>query len=249
MNKIIPPTNCPSCNSKLEWRNNQLYCTSSDCGTKMLQKIKHFAATMKIKGLGPVTISKLNLSDIPQLYLLTEEQVAEALNSARLASKLMYEIENSKKASLNLLLPAFSIPLVGRTASEKLSTVCESIYDIRDDTCRRAGLGPKCTENLLNWLKHDFPLYEDLPLTFKFDKPRIKDKAKGVVCITGRLKTCSTKAMAKAALEIEGFKVVDNLTKEVTILVNESGVESAKTQKAKQLGVTIVTNINDLIGE
>lgn len=249
MTKIVPPTSCPSCNSQLVWRNNQLFCTNSECGTKLHQKIKHFASSMKIKGLGPVAIQKLGLTNISQLYELTKEQIAELLNSERLAEKLHYEIENSKKANLNLLLPAFSIPLIGKTAAEKLSIVCDSIYDINDDTCRRAGLGPKCTENLLDWIETDFPLVSDLPLNFSFSKVSAPVEIAGVVCISGKLKTCSTKAMAKHALEIEGYKVVDNLTKEVTILVNESGVESAKTKKARDSGIRIVTNLNDLIGE
>jgi hypothetical protein len=39
------------------------------------------------------------------------------------------------------------------------------------------------------------------------------------------------------------------LTKDVTILVNESGVESAKTKKARDAGVQIITNLLDFIGE
>jgi hypothetical protein len=39
------------------------------------------------------------------------------------------------------------------------------------------------------------------------------------------------------------------LTKDVTILVNESGVESAKTKKARESGVEIITNLLDFIGE
>jgi hypothetical protein len=39
------------------------------------------------------------------------------------------------------------------------------------------------------------------------------------------------------------------LTKDVTILINESGVESAKTKKARDSGVQIITNLLDLTGE
>jgi NAD-dependent DNA ligase len=248
MRKIVPPKNCPSCNTELVWRNNQLYCTNSECGTKIHQKMKHFAISMKIKGLGPVTIKKLGLTNISQLYEYTEDQIAEILNSDRLAEKLIYEIENSKKASLNLLLPAFSIPLVGKTASEKLSTVCESIFDITETNCRQAGLGPKCTKNLLDWLQSDFPLVKDLPFNFEFEKVSEKE-TKGVVCLSGRLKSYPTKGAAKFALEDSGYKVVDNFTKQVTILVNESGIESSKTKKARTSGIPVVTNLTDLIGE
>jgi len=39
------------------------------------------------------------------------------------------------------------------------------------------------------------------------------------------------------------------LTKDVTILVNESGIESAKTKKARDSGVQIITNLLEFIGE
>jgi NAD-dependent DNA ligase len=202
---------------------------------------------MKIKGLGPASIAKMNLSSIPDIYELTEEQIAEFLNSNKLAEKLIAEIENSKKASLNLLLPAFSIPLIGKTASKKLSTVCENIFDINETTCRQAGLGPKATSNLLDWLENDFYLYASLPFSFEFETTKASSGAKGIVCITGRLKSYKTKATAADFLEKEGYTVKSSLTKDVTILVNESGIESAKTKKARESGVTIVTNINDLM--
>ena len=37
-----------------------------------------------------------------------------------------------------------------------------------------------------------------------------------------------------------------NLTKDVTILVNESGIESAKTQAARDKGVLIITNLKEI---
>ncbi len=70
--------------------------------------------------------------------------------------KLVDELERSKSAPLNVLLPAFSIPLIGKTASEKLSKVCEDIEEIDYDLCRKAGLGEKSTASLLNWLEMEF---------------------------------------------------------------------------------------------
>jgi NAD-dependent DNA ligase len=246
--KIQAPSNCPSCGSVLEWSNHLLYCRNTSCVSRVEKRIEHFSKTLKIKGLGPASIAKLNLGSINDLYQLTEEDIAEALSSDRLAEKLYSELENSKQAPLNLLLPAFSIPLVGKTAAEKLSTTCKTILDITDETCRCAGLGPKVTENLLNWLKYEYPLVKDLSFSFKFNIKN-QEKVKGVVCISGKLKTFNTKGAAKLVLESKGYKVVDNLTKEVTILINESGIESTKTQRARSTGIPIVTNLLEFIGE
>ena len=156
------------------------------------------------------------------------------------------EIENSIKAPLNILLAAFSIRLIGKTASEKLSAVCESIHDINEDSCAKAGLGPKATESLLGWIEEEYPLL-DLPHSFAFESPKVRTG--GVVCISGKLKSFGTKAQATEALEQHGYTVKSSVTKDVTILVNESGVESQKTTKARESGVTIVENLLDFLGE
>ncbi len=69
---------------------------------------------------------------------------------------------------------------------------------------------------------------------------------KHIVCITGKLNSFDTKAKAKDFIESIGFEVKSSLTKDVNILVNESGIESAKTKKARENKVRIVTNIFEL---
>ena len=46
-----------------------------------------------------------------------------------------------------------------------------------------------------------------------------------------------------------GYIVKSSMTKDVSILVNESGIESSKTQRAVSNGITIVTDISELLGE
>ena len=77
MKEIIAPTNCPCCDSVLVEINYLLYCKNSDCGTQSAKKLEHFAKTLKIKGLGPASIEKLDIDTIEELYDLTEEDMAE----------------------------------------------------------------------------------------------------------------------------------------------------------------------------
>ena len=246
--KIIVPTNCPSCESPLVWKNDQLFCLNADCSSKAFKRIQHFAQTLKIKGLGPAAIQKLDIQDIQDIYHMSEEQIAEGLQSEKLAAKLVEEIEKSKSASLELLLPAFSIPLIGKTAAEKLCKVIKHISELTSEVCEKAGIGPKATENLLNWFEEEFVGISSLPFTFSTAGIESKP-TKGIVCITGKLKSFKTKAEAEKFLLDLGYIVKSSITKEVTILVNESGVESAKTQKARDNGVSIITNLLDLTGE
>lgn len=247
---IEAPTNCPSCDSTLEWSNDLLYCRNPECLASTSKHIEHFASTLKIKGMGPAAIAKLNLSSILDIYLLTEDEIIESLGSEKLAVKLFEEIELSKTRPLNAVLPAFGIPLIGKTATDKLSKVCSDIYDIDEETCKVAGLGEKATANLMNWLEaNDF--YMLLPFDLKFatqlEKPTVSDR--GVVCISGKLNSYATKQQAQTELEALGFVVKSSITKDVTILVNESGRETSKTQKARESGITIVTDLKKYIGD
>jgi NAD-dependent DNA ligase len=61
------------------------------------------------------------------------------------------------------------------------------------------------------------------------------------------LSSYKTKAEATTVLNELGYEVKSSVTKDVTILVNESGIESAKVKKARESGVTIITNLSDLL--
>ena len=247
--QINIPTNCPSCNSSLVLVNDLLYCRNTDCGSMSRKRVEHFATTLKIKGLGPAAVEKLELSSPLDIYNLSLEDISEGLNSEKLAAKLFDEIEQSKSKRLNDLLPALGIPLIGKTATDKLSKVCSDIDSIQVETCIEAGLGPKATENLMDWLiDNDWYLF--LPHDLSFGSIQTTSQAnKGVVCITGKLNSYKTKAEAQVELERLGYVVKSSITKDVTILVNESGKETTKTQKARESGVIVITDLNLFITE
>ena len=248
LQKITPPTNCPICSTILEWEKDQLFCYNPNCTGKTSKRIEHFAKTLKIKGLGPRTIEKLKVQTFYDLYELPLEMMIDAIQSEKLAVKLHREINASKKVDLVDLLPAFSIKLIGNTASQKICEKINSLLELNEKICSEAGLGPKATENLLDWFYEEFTNgYDRLPFSWKTTvQKRTETETKGIVCITGKLKSYKTKAAAKQVLEKKGYLVKNSLTKDVTILVNESGIESAKTQAALDRGVQIITNLKQL---
>jgi DNA ligase (NAD+) len=251
LQEIIIPTHCPYCQTVLDIVKDQLFCRNASCPARSSKRVEHFAKTLKIKGLGPASIEKLGLEDIWDIYTLTQEEISQLLNSERLGEKLFAEIEKSKSADLTTLLPAFSIPLIGSSASNKLTKQVSSISEITYTKCIDSGLGPKAASNLTNFLEEEFyPMeYNELPFSFTCEIPKVTHRIKGVVCITGKLKSYPTKAAAEKVLQKYGFETKANLTKQVTILLNESGIESAKTNKAQEMGITIYNNIKTLLRE
>lgn len=245
---IEAPTNCPSCDSSLEWSNDLLYCRNTLCGASAKKQVEHFAKTLKIKGLGPSTIESLDLHSVIDIYELSIEEISDALGSEKIASKLFEEIEKSKAKKLNDVLPALGIPLIGATATGKLASVCSRIEDIDADSCKSAGLGPRATESLLNWLyENDWYLF--LPHNLVFEQITQSVSQAGVVCISGKLTSFKTKSEAQTVLESLGYTVKSSITKDVTILVNEEGRETSKTQKARESGILIVTDLKSFIGD
>lgn len=252
MQEIIIPTHCPACKTVLEIVNDQLFCRNINCPAKSSKRVEHFAKTLKIKGLGKATIEKLDLQDYHDIYSFDETELVQLLGSERLGTKLFAEIENSKSADLTTLLPAFSIPLIGRSASNKLTKKVSNISEITYATATECGLGPKAASNLVDWLVNEFHSneYYDLPFSFSCEIPVVDYvPLKGVVCITGKLKSYPTKSAAEKVLHKYGYETKASLTKNVTILVNESGIESAKTNKAQEMGIKIYNNIKQLIEE
>lgn len=244
--KVEIPTNCPSCNSKLERVKDQLFCRNPICGEKQLKQVVNYAKVMKIKGLGEKTVERLNLATISDIYSLSLSDAIASIGD-KMAAKLIGEIENSKNTQLATFLAACSIPLVGPTVGNRLAKVINHPLEITAETCKKAGIGDKATGNLLNWLEISYRTeLMNLPITFKVVELTQAD-SNITVCITGKVPGY-TKATLAEYLKTYNISVVDNLTKKVQYLICEDSKGSAKEIKATELGIPILT-LDNLIKE
>lgn len=244
---IEEPTECPSCSYPLEKVNDQLFCRNTACSAKLAKKLEHFAKVLGIKGLGPKTIEKLQIQELTELFYLDYSEVKQVLGE-KVADKLFQEIEKAKSANLATVLESFSIPLVGNTAATKIAQVIDSIEDITVETCKKAGLGDKVTQNLINWVETEYgELKEFLPFTYT--KYETSNTNMVTVCITGKLKSFKKKSDAESVLAAKGYKLVDSVTKTLGYLVDEGDSMSSKREKAEQYGIKIITDLNDLLKE
>jgi predicted RNA methylase len=87
-------------------------------------------------------------------------------------------------------------------------------------------------------------LKEFLPFSFR-SKPKVSGTA--TVCITGKLKSFSTKAEATKLLEQAGFRVIESVTKSLDYLVDEQDNGSSKRKKAEEYGVIIINDLNQFL--
>lgn len=242
--EIEIPITCPVCDSKLKRINDQLFCQNNLCDAKVFKSIIHFVKALKIKGLGEKTIEKLDLESINSIYNLSKEYLTNCLGN-KLGVKLYDEIEKSKNTTVDKYITGFGIPLVGKTASEKLSQHISNIWDITQKTCELAGLGEKATHNLLDWIMHNKEKYQDLPI--KTVEGTKQSEATFKICITGKLNDYASREKAKTYLKDYGIQVVSSVSSNIDYLVCDiEGSSSSSIKKANKLEIPVVT-MNQLL--
>jgi len=203
---------------------------------------------MKIKGLGEKTVEKLGINSIQDIYTLNKTQVEELVGE-KISNKLFAEIELSKLASFDKYLAAFSIPLIGNTAGKKLSAIINSVDEITVDNCKKAGLGDKATQSLMNWVTNEYPEFKTLPI--KITPVAKQQEVKEInlkVCITGKLNDFSSRSLASEFLQGKGITVVSGVSKTLDYLIVEDNKPSSKLSKANSYGIPLIT-IKNLIEE
>jgi len=122
------PKTCPSCAQKLTETEELIYCTNAHCPSITLRKLQHFCSkkAMDIEALGYALIEQLfnnkliqNFSDI---YRLKKEDLNNLPGIGyKLSTKILHNIEKSKKTSFNRLLFALGIRHVGEQIALKIS--------------------------------------------------------------------------------------------------------------------------------
>ncbi len=244
---IEEPTKCPSCESTLFKVVDQLFCKNITCPAQISAKVLHFCKTLSIKGMGPKTIEKLNINNCLEIFYIELNDIVEILGE-KISTKLLDEINKARDSDLATVIEAFSIPLIGKVASQKLAEKLKNIDDINYEIAKSAGLGDKAIQNLLLWKETEWQeLREFSPFNFeKVTLSKIPDNFK-TVCITGKLKNYTKKEDAKQILLDHGYVLVDSVTKSLDVLVDEEGGNSSKRQKAEKYNIKIVNDLNDLI--
>jgi DNA ligase (NAD+) len=245
--QIQIPTNCPSCNSILEQVNSQLFCRDKDCPAQSTKKVEAFAKKMRIKGLGPSTISKLGFVKPIEIYKTSLDTYVEVLGE-KIGTKVFNEIENSKTTTFATFLAALSIPLIGDTASKKIAQQVNDLgnlnYNLED-----LDIGEKASDNIHNWFMEEGLNPFKLQKFFKFKEPAQKVEHKGNVCITGKLNDFSNRRLAKEFLEEQGYTVTSTVSGKTNYLVCEDGSNSSKVKKAESLDNVSIVTIAELIKE
>lgn len=262
------PTVCPICGSLTEIVQDNdskvLTCTNLDCKGKLLGKLVHFCSKsgVNIDGLSEFTLEKFIelewvtcFEDIYKLDKHASEMVWLDGFGKKSVIKLLDSIEKSRTITLDKFICALSIPLIGRTASK---TIAEHFnYDVDDflfacdnmidyDFTKIEGFGETMAKSIDNYTDNHYYEMAVLADHFTFTKPEAASASTSLAgltfVITGSVNKFANRDEVKAKIEALGGKVAGSVSKNTNFLVNNDvNSTSSKNKKAKELGVSIIT--------
>lgn len=255
------PKSCPVCGAEAVRIVGEAAtkCTNNSCPAQLKRALFHFVSrdAMNIEGLGPQIITMLLdngfIKDAGDLYLL-KNQREQLINIERMGQKsvdnLLKAIDNSKSNSLDRLLFALGIRMIGQKASKLLAQAFENIDNLMDVTYEQLisvnEIGDKMAESVIAFFRQNQNIaliekLKSLGINMKAEKREIieNERFKGkTFVLTGAL-TDFTRDKAKEIIEGFGGKVSGSVSKKTDYVL--SGEEAgSKLQKAKELGISII---------
>ena len=271
MGTFAVPDSCPVCKARTEVVESEssgtktLHCTNTDCPAKQLKKFARFVSKegVNIDGLSEQTVQKfINLgwvSEYADLFQLQEHANELRLMDgfgAKSVGNLLKAIEKARKVEARQLLFALNIPLIGQDvctrllAAYPLSELIDKARTAKDPTLLSTidGIGPEKSSSFVGWMQdtnYQKQLDDLLP---QLEISQTSTKHKGTLCqgltfvVTGDVEHYKNRNELKAYIESQGGKVTGSVSKSTSFLINNNtNSTSGKNQKAKQLGIEIIS--------
>lgn len=255
------PKNCPVCGKEVvrQEGNSAVKCINVDCPAKISREIIHFASreAMNIDTLGErvleTLIEKDLIQDVSDIYKLEDKKKdIESLEKMgeKSVSNMLNAIEKSKENSLEDLLFALSINLVGKQGAKLLAkrfkTMDNLINASYEDIVDINEIGDKMATEIINFFKNPSKLalierLKSVGVNMEYINEENEElKFEGMTFVlTGTLSKYK-RSEAKKIIENYGGKVSSSVSKKTTyVLAGENA--GSKEEKAKELGVKIIS--------
>jgi DNA ligase (NAD+) len=261
------PKVCPVCGGEIVRAEGEAAsrCINTNCPARLKETILHWAArgVMDIDGLGEALVDQLVETDlvrnVTDLYQLTLDQLVNLERMGeKSATKLLANIEISRKAPLPRLINGLGIPFVGERTAQILAETfgdLDKIAGAEEEELQRAEeVGPKVAASLHRFFAehHNAKLLDklrDLGFSFRYAVTRKSGKLDGLTFVlTGTLPHLSRED-AKARIEVAGGKVSGSVSRKTRYVVAGEDAGS-KLDKARELGVEVIgeERLLELIG-
>jgi DNA ligase (NAD+) len=254
---VFPPT-CPQCGAPTMTDDVRYYCTGASCPAQLQARVETFGkrTRMDIEGLGEEICKQLVSSglvkSVADLYRLTVEQLVKLERMGKKsAQNLVDAVQGSKSRGLTRLLAALSIPMVGESMAELLTSEFRSIDDLlaapKEKIAKIKGFGPTRAESVWDFFHStdgQKPVKEFRELGLKLTEdakaaPGAAVLAGKTFVVTGTLKKYSREEIEDKIKAFGGKATGSVSSKTDYVLAGEE--TGSKLDKAKELGITIIT--------
>jgi len=264
--KIVFPTTCPVCNSKLfkeeeeaVWR-----CINIECPAQVVERIIHFVSkdAMDIRGFGDANVRKFYelslVKDIPGIYTLDFAKLSgmEGFGQKSI-DNLQLAIANSKKQPLHRLIYALGIRFVGETTAKTLAQAVDHLLDFKNFSLEQLqaleDVGPKVAGSI----HHFFSNKSNIEMLQELEKSglQLKNEKKEHVTdgnltgqtflFTGTLPTLK-RSEAEGMAEAQGGQILSGVSAKLNYLVVGEDAGS-KLEKAKKINTVKIISEEEFL--
>ena len=248
------PARCPVCAGEVVREEPYIAhrCINPFCGAQRLEKLRHFAATMDIEGLGYATLTQVIdrgvVEDPSDLYGLSKDQVKELEGFAdKSAQNLVDRIAASRRVELWRFLCALGIPEVGDATARQLATDFGTVQNLgaaSEEQLRGVeGIGPNMAAEVHRYFEgHGAELVEKL-LAAGVEPLPVEAPGDGpftgkTFVFTGTMESMS-RPDAEALVRKLGGKAAGTVSAKTDYVVAGPGAGS-KLEKAQKLKLSIL---------
>ena len=254
------PDACPVCGSAVVRAEGEVArrCLNSSCPARVRESLTHFASrpVMDIDGMGEALVDQLVdrglVKSIAGIYQLTLDQLVNLERMGeKSASKIVANIEASKRRPVARLLSGLGIPFVGERTAQILADRfggIDALMQADEAQLQTAEeVGPKVSESIRKFFAepHNRELIERLRAAGLQFEGEIRNTTSfgpftGMTFVlTGTLPTLSREE-AKQKIEAAGGKVTGSVSKKTSVVV--AGEEAgSKLERARELDIEVWT--------
>jgi DNA ligase (NAD+) len=260
------PKECPVCKHPTRIRQDNdvkvLYCTNPDCIAKKIKSITHFVSrdAMNIEGLSEATIEKFiakgmvhELADLFRLDRYKDDIINMEGFGEKSYQNLIASVERARDTTPARFLYSLGIQNIGLSNAKLICKEFNDDFDKirnanKDRLLNIPGVGEVIADAFLEFFRNENNqiMVDDLLKEIRLKKPEVTESDQVLsgktFVITGSVEHFANRNELKALIEQKGGKVTGSVTSKTDYLINNDNMSnSAKNKKAKELGITIIT--------
>ncbi|WP_195595900.1 NAD-dependent DNA ligase LigA [Coprobacter fastidiosus] len=261
--KVTFVKQCPECGTPLVRYEGEAahYCPNEmGCPPQIKGRIEHYISrrAMDIDGLGPETIDlfyRLGMvRTVADLYSLNESEIAslERLGE-KSAHNIIEAVDRSLQVPFERVLFALGIRFVGETVAKKLANSFVSIEALEaatlDDLVDVDEIGPRIAQSVRAYFENEqnrnlIKRLEEVGVQMRISEDRLSgftDKLDGATIVISGTFTHHSRDEYKQMIEQHGGKNTGSVSAKTTYLLAGENMGPAKLEKARKLGIKIIS--------